>query len=188
MARTAACITLAAACLAATAAEPPAGLVDRLVECTRVADNLARLTCFDREAAPLAVAGAPRTAAPAASPPQPPQVAAPPQASTIPPPQPPAAARSEPPSFGEEQLKDRAPDISGDTTLEARIASTRRGGQGTYLITLDNGQVWRHEEGSQADYLVAGAAVTITRAAMGSYRLSLSAGKSKNWVRVTRVR
>jgi 23S rRNA pseudouridine2605 synthase len=57
-----------------------------------------------------------------------------------------------------------------------------------YLVTLDNGQVWRHEDGGMAPYLVPGDAVTISRGAMGSYRLTRDAGKSKDWVRVTRVR
>jgi hypothetical protein len=40
-----------------------------------------------------------------------------------------------------------------------------------------------------ANYLNPGEAVTITRASMGSYRLTLdSAGNGKSWVRVTRVR
>jgi hypothetical protein len=94
------------------------------------------------------------------------------------------------PSFGQEQMqpKDRPELAAESAVLRARIASTRRGGQGTYLIALDNGQVWRHEEGSQAEYLKVGEAVTITRGAMGSYRLTLDAGSSRNWVRVSRVR
>jgi hypothetical protein len=44
------------------------------------------------------------------------------------------------------------------------------GGSGVYFITLDNGQVWRLESGGMADYLSPGAAVTISKAALGSYR------------------
>jgi Neuraminidase (sialidase) len=93
-------------------------------------------------------------------------------------------------SLGEEQLKARnqAQVAPEQASLQGRITDARRGAQGTYLLTLDNGQVWRHEQGSMADYLRPGETVTITRASMGSYRLTLDSGSKKNWVRVTRLR
>jgi hypothetical protein len=92
--------------------------------------------------------------------------------------------------MGEEQLKGRnqAQVAQEQASLHGRITQAGRGAQGTYLVTLDNGQVWRHEQGAMADYLTPGETVTITRASLGSYRLTLDSGNKKNWVRVTRVR
>jgi hypothetical protein len=72
--------------------------------------------------------------------------------------------------------------------LQARIAGTRKATGGLYLIILDNGQTWRHESGSMEPYLKVGEAVTIRKGTLGSHRLTLDSGQSKNWVRVTRVR
>jgi hypothetical protein len=177
-------ILLATATVSAEAAQtaPP---TDRLLVCTDLTEAIARLTCFDREMAPLVSA---RRAAVAQPPPVPAPSPAPASVTAPVAPAPPAAATAPTAAqFGQEQLKSRDQDAE-PAALHARIASSRRGGQGTYLLTLDNGQVWRHEEGSQVEYLKVGEAVTITRAAMGSYRLNLDAGNSRNWVRVTRVR
>lgn len=161
------------------AAQAPA---PEILACMELADAPARLACFDRELAPFARA---RRDAPAVPPAAMPPPAAPPPA--VPPPAQPPPPES---AFGQEQLKpeDRPVPQAEASTLHARIASHRRGGQGTYLVTLDNGQVWRHEEGSRVDSLKVGAAVTISRAALGSYRLTLDDGDARNWVRVSRVR
>lgn len=90
--------------------------------------------------------------------------------------------------FGEEQLGGRAQLPEEEATLQARITETRKATGGLYLVILDNGQVWRHETGSMAEYLRAGEAVTIRRAGLGSYRLTLDAGRNKDWIRVTRIR
>jgi hypothetical protein len=167
------------------AAQAPA---PEILACMELADATARLACFDRELAPFAR----ERRAPAAPPPAVPPPVSPAVVAEAPPPRAPAPQQAPPPesSFGHEQLKpeDRPASPAEASTLHARIASHRRGGQGTYLVTLDNGQVWRHEEGSRVDYLKVGAAVTISRAALGSYRLTLDDGNARNWVRVTRVR
>lgn len=171
------------ATIAAAAASPD---VDQLLTCSRIQDTGARLQCFDRIVAPLAQQAATRAQPPAAAaspvtpratPSTAPAVASPSRAATL-------------PEFGQEQLKpkDQLAASPESLALHARIASMRKGGQGTYLITLDNGQVWSHEASVQAEYLVVGEAVTISRAALGSYRLTRDAGKLKNWIRVTRVR
>jgi hypothetical protein len=176
------------AAVAAGAAAPDA---ERLLTCYEMKDAGARLQCFDRAVAPLAQPAAART--------QPPATVAAPVSPRVTPsvtPQvtPPAAAPAAPaaslPEFGQEQLKlkDQSASSQGSLSLSARIASMRKGGQGIYFITLDNGQVWSHEASAQADYLVIGETVTISRAALGSYRLTRDAGKSKNWIRVNRVR
>lgn len=195
---------LFAAAPASQGAETIGSTLDRLVGCADIAESAARLECFDRGVAPLRSPRAPAASVDA-------DVVAPAPVATpaIPPPavvQPapvagsePAPIQSVPPTqstppaqiaLGEEQLKGRnqAQIAQEQRSLQARITQAGRGGQGTYLITLDNGQVWRHEQGSMAPYLNPGEAVTITPASLGSYRLTLDSGSRKNWVRVTRVR
>lgn len=75
-----------------------------------------------------------------------------------------------------------------EEALHARITEMRRSGSSAFLVTLDNGQVWRHENETQGEYLRIGEPVTITKAALGSYRLTRDAGAAKNWIRVTRIR
>jgi septal ring-binding cell division protein DamX len=185
-------------------AETLGSSLDRLVGCADIAESSARLECFDRGVAPLRPQRVPPpgVTAPVVAPAL---VAAPAPVAAVPPPVaqsapvssqapvPAQAAPSAPPTqfaLGEEQLKGRnqVQAAQEQASLQARITQAGRGGQGTYLITLDNGQVWRHDQGSMASYLTPGEAVTITRASMGSYRLTLDSGSKKNWVRVTRVR
>lgn len=97
-------------------------------------------------------------------------------------------ARSSGSGFGEEQIRGRVQEPEQEAALQARITESRRSTGGVYVVTLDNGQVWQHEMGSMADYLRVGEAVTIRRASLGSYRLTLDDGRDKNWVRVTRIR
>jgi hypothetical protein len=186
MRRSLASLVFATGAASLGAAQAPA---PQIVACTELADASARLACFDREVAPFARERreAPAATSPAALPP-----VSPPVVAEAPAPRAPAPQQAPPPesAFGQEQLKpeDRQSTPAEAATLHARITAHRRGGQGTYLVTLDNGQVWRHEEGSRVDYLKVGAAVTISRAALGSYRMTLDDGNARNWVRVTRVR
>lgn len=156
------CLATAPLCMAA--GEPAAGAQD----CTAISDAAARLACFDAAAA--------RSRAPDAAPASAPAPQTPPPASSA-------------SSLGEEQLRNRNTDRDAEERiLKARISESRRGAGGVYLLTLDNGHVWRHEQGSMAAYLKVGEAVTISPASLGSYRLTLDSGSAKNWVRVTRVR
>jgi hypothetical protein len=160
--------------------------LDSLVACAGISDSAMRLACFDREVAPLARAGAP------AGPTTPPRAALP-----LPVPGPtvpktsvarePAAAT---PTFGNEQLspEQRPASTAADRTLHARLTSQKSAGGGFTNLYLDNGQVWRHQDQVLGGYLRDGDAVTIEKGALGSYKLSRDAGKSRNWIRVTRVR
>jgi hypothetical protein len=56
------------------------------------------------------------------------------------------------------------------------------------VITLDNGQAWRHDNETLGEYLRKGEAVTISKGLMGTYRLTRDAGAAKNWIRVARIR
>lgn len=93
-------------------------------------------------------------------------------------------------SFGDEKLSNKArPDLpEEERQLQAHISSVRSLPPDAYLVTLDNGQSWRHENMRQAEFLKVGDAITITRASLGTYRLTRDAGDAKNWIRVTRVR
>lgn len=92
-------------------------------------------------------------------------------------------------NLGEEQLRRRSQSADADVQqLQVRITEARKGASGTYLVTLDNGQVGRYEEGSMAEYLRPGGAITIRPGSLGSYRLSLDEGRAKNSARVTRER
>jgi hypothetical protein len=189
MKKSVAYLVLAAVSTPALAADTTAPVVEKLLSCTDVRDSRERLACFDREIAPLAKAKTALTPAPVVRSSAPTPVAPP---SPAPAPAPAAPATSPPPpaSFGSEQLasKDRPPAKEEDQILHARIVSLRKVNVGAYLVTLDNGQAWRHEDEVQGSYLREGEAVTITKATLSTYRLTRDAGNAKNWIRITRVR
>lgn len=170
---------LAAAASPGWPADSSGPALDSLIACSAIQDAGGRLACFDREIAPLA-ATRPRAARPAAVVTAPPAPAQPRPETT------PGPAR---PSFGEEQLNasQRAPD-GDEQVMHAHISELKPAGSGRFLVTLDNGQVWFHEDAFLGGYLKKGEAVTITRATLGAYRLTRDAGQAKNWIRVTRVR
>jgi hypothetical protein len=182
-------LVLTAVSIPALPAEPT---VDRLVGCAEIRDTRDRLACFDREVAPLVSARA--RSAPAAAPPSVATAApapVPATSATVAPvtavaPAPAPAARS----FGEEQLqrKDRAADSEDQQSLHAKIERIRTVSASDFIVYLDNGQAWRHQDSVLGGYLRVDEAITITKGALGSYRLTRDAGNSKNWIRVTRIR
>jgi hypothetical protein len=188
-----------------------------LEACGEIADSPARLACFDRELAksrPLAPAAAPAaavpaTAVPAAANPAPPPTQVAPAAQTSPPPAataavaaPPAAGSASAPSspsattssgstqgFASEQVATGDELPQEQRVLHARLSSQKEiGSTRTFNLFLDNGQVWRHEDSHLGSYLRDGDAVTITKHSMGVYRLTRDGTKSKNWIKVQRVR
>ncbi|MEY2854524.1 MAG: hypothetical protein RL030_1656 [Pseudomonadota bacterium] len=182
------CLLIWATALPLAHAAAPA-VLDGLIRCAAQVEPQQRLACFDREIAPHVVAQRPATStaplATAAPAPAAPIVA---QASA-PLPQLPAATPAPTRALGEEQLPvDRQPVRQAEElALTARITSLDKAGS-AFFVSLDNGQVWRHENSAQGEYLKMGESVTITRAALGSYRLTRDAGQAKNWIRVSRVR
>lgn len=184
-------LLLIAATLPAWGAQAASDTIDRLAACATLTDDAQRLACFDREIAPYAkrdtsartpAAPAPRApeATPAPTPAPAPVVAQTPL---------PAADRAA--SFGEEQLSPSRRATEPETeepTLTARITELRDNGGGTFVISLDNGQAWRHNDARRGSFLRKGEPVTIRRGALGSYRLTRDEGDEKNWIRVTRVR
>lgn len=172
---------LAAVTVPALAAE--SAPADRLISCADIRDSGERLACFDREAAPLVSAKSGTLHPP--SPPPAGRVPAPNSETT--PAQLPAPPK---PTFGDEQLapRSRATPLEADQVLHAHIERLRTVSASDFIVYLDNGQAWRHQDVSLGGYLREGEAVTIGKAALGSYRLTRDAGKSKNWIRVTRIR
>jgi hypothetical protein len=190
MKKPAVCVALAVFSATALSADS-LSQVDRIVNCAVFNDAPERLACFDREVEALARA---RLAAPAAV--ASPSLAVPvPMASAPRVPGPvmtvPAVPAVAPGStFGQEQLSAKRQPVAPDAeqVLHGRITALRSGGSVIFLVTLDNGQVWRHENSVQGAYLRVGDAITIGKGALGSYRMTRDAGDEKNWIRVARVR
>lgn len=160
-------LVLALAAAPVLSGESSARLVDSLDGCAEMQDSRQRLACFDREFAPYRTpraVPAPITAPVAATPPT--------------------------PTFGEEKLspKERPRPAEAEQVLHARIAALRQISPDTVLVTLDNGQVWRHEDTRLGAFLREGDAVTLSKGSLGSYRLTRDEGAEKAWIRTTRVR
>ena len=147
------------------------GAESGLTRCAAIVEAGARLACYD------ALAGrATRDSSPASAP-VPVPVPVPDRASAAPPD--PAVATA---NFGLSAVQQHTAD-QGPTAIEARITKvivdqSQRG----YLV-LDNGQTWAITEGEML--LDAGEAVTIRRAALGSFMLTSA---SKRSYHVRRVR
>jgi hypothetical protein len=146
-------------------AEPLAGLL----ACREVSDSTARLACFDRETANLDLKSVTSVPAPVHLPPPPDpkkQFGLPEQAVAT----------------QEVAAGTRAADAPN---IEAHITQLSFGENGRIVFSLDNDQVWRQLI-SNGDLLVKpGDAVTISRAALGSYWLQTKTGRG---CKVKRVR
>jgi len=70
------------------------------------------------------------------------------------------------------------------SSITAHVAALRTAADGSQLIELDNGQLWKQEDARKL-LLRMGDAVTISRAAMQSFKLSTPA---QRFARVSRVR
>jgi hypothetical protein len=157
-------------------------------QCATVADDSARLTCYD------SVFGRPadsaRTSAPAAV--APPQAAvAPPQAAVTPPQ---AAANAvpagDPANFGlsrwdERKLDPKAAERQSPSSFVAKVTTVEWRRDNRFVVTLDNSQVWQQAETLTTARPMAGDPVTIRAAALGSYLLVTKASIA---TRVRRVR
>jgi hypothetical protein len=192
-----AALALAIALPAAASADPRQDLIDGMVKCGAIADNTARLACFDALNPTVQAA---RTA-PAPAPVQPPAPAgAPAVASTAPAAAPPAEerpwydpvgmfgtspqrAQTTPQQFGGENLP-KPPPAPGAAEPPPEVDSITAGVSdysfnpyGRFLLVLDNGQIWQQLEGDtdRAHFSRAGKnTVTISRGLFGSYNLSVN--------------
>lgn len=59
----------------------------------------------------------------------------------------------------------------GPSSIEAKVAEVRRSGDGQFVVTLENGQVWAQNDPAERVYLQAGEQVTIRKGALGSHLL-----------------
>jgi hypothetical protein len=71
------------------------------------------------------------------------------------------------------------------TSVSAHVTSLVHDSSGALVIDLDNGQQWRQTSGSSSPLLEVGHQVTITRAALNSFRMSTPSGRA---LKVKRVR
>lgn len=150
-----------AAAAGVAGAQPAADRFAPLLACRAVADDAARLACYDRESAPLAA----RPAAPTLSPEQKFGLGA-------------AAVASKEAALG------RPPEPKA-AAVEAQLVAVAAGADGRFVFTLDNGQAWRQLLPGSDLLLKAGDRVTVERGALGSFVLRTPSTRS---CKVTRIR
>ena len=131
-----------------------------LMACRMHSDNAVRLACFDHETANLDRAAASTSATS-------------PSAPVLDPKQ----------QFGLPERSVAVQEIAAGTraadakSIEAHVSRLSEGGSGHIIFTLDNAQVWRQVTASDDLLLKPGDAVTISRAAFGSYWLQSAKGR-----------
>ena len=128
--------------------------------CARLQNDRERLVCYDRRVAPLASADAPQDEAPAEE-----MFGVDASMSA------PAASEPERPASREELSE-----------ITAKVKSVQKVGRSTQIV-LDNGHVWQTDDDREL-LLKPGDSITITRAALGTFRL---ATPSNRYARVRRV-
>lgn len=179
---------------------PPASRADAsLTPCVEIADDAARLACYDRVAgrataapvtsAPAAAASATAAPAAAASATAAPATAAPATAApatTVVPPATAASGNDPVAEFGlsQQAIKQRDPEGWVDS-ISGTVRGVTQNASGRYVVELDNGQVWAQAETDAYPVLKAGDAISIRRAAVGSF--VLTGPRSVAW-RVRRLR
>ena len=156
---------LACACAYATTCQS-ADTLGSLLACRAIAEEAARLACFDRESAQLTAA----TAAPAKTAPSP------------------AEAKQ---NFGLPEAAVAKKEVAAGTraadasNIAAHIAALSLAGNGRSVFTLDNGQIWLQLLTEGDLLLKAGDTVKISRAAFNSYWLQTQSGRG---CKVARIR
>lgn len=133
------------------------------LSCSRIQKNSERLACYDQAVAYLNQSADQPASAPSAEASFGLQTSAP---------QPSAAAAEEA----------KSEDVSRITARVTEVTSDR---EGKKVVKLDNGQTWRELNKSSFVTLDAGDEVTINRAALGSFMMSVPNGRP---VRVRRVK
>lgn len=138
-------------------------------KCVTVADDAARLACYDRAFGRTPAA----KAAPSAQ-------ATAPVGSTAP------TATGSASEFGlseaQRQAKDPARAASSPESISAKAISVRWRKYGEFVVTLDNGQVWEQLEPMPSAVVKVGDSVTIKKGWLGSYML-VTAGRVGTKVR-----
>ncbi len=166
-----------------------------LERCASLSDDHARLSCYDGIAAGFkhAAAPVPQTAAvpqaQASVPPPPPPAVAPVPAPTVAPP-PTVAAKIA--AFGADTIR-KPETVNGEPKdvdeIRATVTQVEFSPTNRFIVTLDNGQVWRQIDGdsTKARFRKGGDAVTISRGLFSSYNLSID-GHDIGLYKVRRIR
>jgi hypothetical protein len=172
-----------AGCLASAvlAADPSA---DAVRNCGAIADNFARLACFDNLARSAPAASAPAAAAPAAA------ASAPVAAAAA------VGVAAAPAGFADEALKkstaERAAAASAaPTDLTAKVTAMHEISYKRFRVSLDNGHVWQQEETQPLTMpeVQVGDTVHLEKGSLGGYRMAMVRnGKDLYWTRVTRLK
>lgn len=189
----------ASAWLAQAAAAQGERLTVEVGECVNLPTPEQRLACFEAqvEAARGAPAAAPAPAAPrapSAAPAAPaPSSAAPAAAAAASPAAPvtttiavPAAASTAPDEFGLRQRPEAEEDAPPPPEVRAKVAELRETVPNAFLITLDNGQVWRQTRADPYKSLRVGQDVRIYFSRWRAYRLD--SPQMSGFLQVERVR
>lgn len=160
-------VTLAA--LLGSTATQAQNLVGDVKACRLMTDSARRLACYDA----MPVPAEPATAAAVAVP------AAPTVPTTAPVVADPVA------KFGQETVKPTAaaPELK---QIESRIPGSFHGWRAGSQLTLENGQVWRIADGSEAIYELQNPKVTVHRGMLGAFYLEIEGVGFQ--MRVVRVR
>jgi hypothetical protein len=173
--------------LAATAAAGPSN--DDMARCAVIPASDSRLACYDalahRPADKLPSAAAKRTPAPAAAPAPTPTTAPAPTTVAATPVQAPvsaAAIAADPKNFGLTPAQQHIADL-GPKSIAAHISIVSSDQLGRTLVVLDSGETWTVMDNDGR--LSSGDAVTIKRAALGSF---LMMAPSNHSYRVRRVK
>ncbi|HEX6636439.1 MAG TPA: hypothetical protein VF033_02180 [Steroidobacteraceae bacterium] len=150
-------VLLVCFCGVAWAADGTEKIPAELRSCVGIERNTERLACFDRGVA--ALLGAEGAAAPSAE-----------------------------SSFGLVATTPRADairDVEGEDLRKvvARVTAVTAANDGSSVVTLDNGQVWRQISGGMM-LLKVGDEVTINRAALGSFQMLVPSGRNGKVKRV----
>lgn len=158
------CLTIMLWSAACVADSPDNALSETLRTCASIKRSSERLACYDRAVGQLVAAdgGSAATFKPS------------PEAMF-------GTTASEPRTSSSSATPERE-DLS---TLTARVTALTPDAEGLYVIELDNGQKWHQISGSSTLLLKQGDAVTITRAALNSFRLSTPTGRT---AKVKRIR
>jgi hypothetical protein len=193
----------ASACLAQAAAAQGERLTVEVGECVNLPTPEQRLACFEAQveaargaspAAPAATAPAASSAAPAPAPSAAPAAtsaapaaapaasAAAPATTTI---EVPASTGTAPPEFGFRERPEE-PEAEAPPEVRARVTELRETVPNAFLITLDNGQVWRQTRAEPYKTLRVGQEVRIYFSRWRSYRLD--SPQMSGFLQVERVR
>jgi len=92
--------------------------------------------------------------------------------------------------FGANSNVAEAPKTAGEPErqelkeIRGQVASLHRTADGMIVLTLDNDQVWHQEDSGATLIIDAGDSVTITRASLGTFRITDKRGHSARFKRV----